>query len=122
LRVNDGRVISNFVSQALRGEPITVYGDGSQTRSFCYVDDTVEALLAVMNSPVCIGEILNVGNPEEYTIIEIAKLVKELTGSSSEIVFKPLPQDDPAQRRPSIEKIKRLVGWEPKISLREGLQ
>ena len=122
LRVNDGRVISNFVSQALRGEPITVYGDGSQTRSFCYVDDTVEALVRVMNSPQCIGEIVNIGNPDEHTILEIAQMVKALTGSASEIVFLPPPKDDPVRRRPSIEKIKRLVGWEPKISLEEGLR
>jgi len=122
LRTDDGRVISNFVTQALKGEPITVYGDGSQTRSFCYVDDMVDALTLVMESEKCVGDIFNVGNPEEYTILQLAELVKKLTGSRSEIVFLPLPKDDPVRRRPNIDKIRRVLGWEPKISLAEGLR
>lgn len=121
LRNDDGRVISNFVTQALSGEKITVYGDGSQTRSFCYVDDTIAALILVMNSNEATGEIINLGNPTEYTILEVAKLVKKLTSSNSLITFEPLPADDPKVRRPVIDKAKAILGWEPKISLEEGL-
>jgi len=120
LQVNDGRVISNFLKQALRGEDLTVYGDGSQTRSFCYVSDEVDGILRLSRSPEHLPT--NIGNPNEFTMIECAKLVLEVTGSSSGITFQPLPQDDPKQRKPDITKARTLLGWEPKVSLREGLQ
>jgi len=120
LQANDGRVISNFMMQALAGKPLTVYGDGMQTRSFCYVSDLVEGILRLSESeehtPV------NIGNPGEFTMIECAKEVLAVTGSKSEIVFEPLPQDDPTRRKPDITKAKKLLGWEPKIALREGLE
>ncbi len=120
MRLNDGRALPNFIYQALTGEPITVYGDGSQTRSFCYVSDLIEGICRLMQSnehyPV------NLGNPQEITILEFARCIKKLTDSDSPIVFKPLPQDDPKQRRPDIAKAKKLLGWEPRISLAEGLQ
>ena len=116
----DGRVVSNFIVQALRGEPITIYGDGSQTRSFCYVDDLVAGIMAFMEQDSEIGP-LNLGNPGEFTIRQLAEMVVELTGSKSEIVYKPLPSDDPKQRRPDISRAKALLGWEPKIQLKEGL-
>jgi dTDP-glucose 4,6-dehydratase len=120
LRAGDGRVVSNFVVQALAGDPITVYGDGAQTRSFCYVDDEVAGLAGLLGS----GHVgpVNVGNPDEFTIQELAELVIEVTGSSSEIVHEPLPQDDPAQRRPDITKATELFGWAPEVKLREGLE
>ena len=120
LQLNDGRVISNFMKQALLGEDLTVYGDGSQTRSFCYVSDEVAGILALAQSDE--HEPTNIGNPGEFTILECAKVVLEVTGSQSKICFEPLPQDDPKQRRPDISKAKRLFGWEPKIDLRTGLQ
>jgi dTDP-glucose 4,6-dehydratase len=120
LQINDGRVISNFMKQALRGEPLTVYGDGSQTRSFCYVSDEVDGILRLSRSDEHLPT--NVGNPTEFTILECAKLVLEVTRSKSEIVREPLPQDDPKQRKPDINKAKKLLGWEPKIQLREGLE
>ena len=120
LQLNDGRVISNFMKQALLGEDLTVYGDGSQTRSFCYVSDEVAGILALAKSDE--HEPTNIGNPGEFTILECAKVVLEVTGSHSKICFEPLPQDDPKQRRPDIGKAKRLFGWEPKIDLRTGLQ
>ena len=116
----DGRVVSNFIVQALRGEPITIYGDGSQTRSFCYVDDLVSGIMAFMEQDSETGPI-NLGNPGEFTIRELAEKVVALTGSKSEIVYKPLPSDDPKQRRPDISRAKALLGWEPKIQLKEGL-
>lgn len=116
----DGRVVSNFITQALRGRPLTVYGDGFQTRSFCYIDDLVEGIVRLMG--VDYPGPVNLGNPEEYTVLELARLVKELTRSPSEIVFKPLPQDDPRQRRPDIALAKRLLNWEPKVPVREGLK
>jgi len=120
LQANDGRVISNFMMQALAGKPLTVYGDGMQTRSFCYVSDLVEGILRLSESdehtPV------NIGNPGEFTMIECAKEVLAVTGSNSEIVFEPLPQDDPTRRRPDISKAKKLLGWEPKVPLRGGLE
>jgi dTDP-glucose 4,6-dehydratase len=119
MRTNDGRAIPNFLSQALKGEPITVYGDGSQTRSFCYVDDLVEGLLRLMESDV--DTPVNIGNPTELSLLEMATRVKERTGSSSEIVFKPLPQDDPKVRRPDITKARECLGWEPQVGLEEGL-
>ncbi|MGH9168231.1 MAG: UDP-glucuronic acid decarboxylase family protein [Acidimicrobiia bacterium] len=119
MRPNDGRVISNFLVQALRGEPLTVYGDGSQTRSFCYVDDTVAGLLALLDSDY-VGPV-NIGNPDEHTILELADLVLEVTGSTSEIVHRPLPEGDPQRRRPDISLARRILGWEPKIGIKEGL-
>jgi dTDP-glucose 4,6-dehydratase len=119
LQINDGRVISNFMKQALRGEDLTVYGDGLQTRSFCYVADEVAGILALSKSDE--PEPVNIGNPGEFTMLECAKVVLEVTGSQSKIRFEPLPQDDPKQRRPDISKAKRLLGWEPKIDLRKGL-
>ncbi len=119
---NDGRVVSNFVIQALTGQPLTVYGDGNQTRSFCYVDDLVEGLLRLMDSPAAVTGPVNLGNPAEFTILELAELVRELTGSRSPIVFRPLPQDDPLQRRPDITRARELLGWEPKVPLRVGLE
>ena len=120
LQVNDGRVISNFMKQALLGEDLTVYGDGSQTRSFCYVSDEIEGILRLAKSDEHLPT--NIGNPNEFTILECAKRVLEVTGSKSKIIYEPLPQDDPKQRRPDISKAKRLFGWEPKIQLEEGLQ
>lgn len=120
LQLNDGRVISNFMKQALRGEEITVYGNGTQTRSFCYVSDEIEGILKLAWSNE--SEPTNIGNPDELTILRCAEEVLAVTGSKSKIVFKPLPQDDPKQRRPDISKAKRLFGWEPKIDLRTGLK
>jgi nucleoside-diphosphate-sugar epimerase len=122
LRNDDGRVISNFVTQALSGKDITVYGDGSQTRSFCYVDDTIRGLMLMMEKDAATGEIINIGNPQEYPILEIAHKVKALTGSDSRITFHPLPKDDPKVRRPVIGKARRILGWEPEIDLDEGLR
>jgi len=118
---NDGRVVSNFIVQALMSEPITIYGDGSQTRSFCYVDDMVNALIGLMDTPNNVTGPVNLGNPDEFTILELAELVLELTNSNSEMVFKPLPQDDPVRRRPDISLAKEKLGWTPKIKLRQGL-
>ena len=118
---SDGRVVSNFIMQALRGEPITVYGHGQQTRSFCYVDDLVRAFMAMMDTPDDFLGPVNMGNPGEFTIRELAEIVIELTGSSSQIVEMPLPPDDPQQRQPDITLAKEKLGWEPKIKLREGL-
>ena len=117
---NDGRVVSNFIVQALKGEPITLFGTGSQTRSFCYVDDLVRGMMAMMDQDKIVGPV-NMGNPEEFSILELATMVKELTGSKSEIVFRPLPQDDPVRRRPDIALAKEKLGWEPTVPLREGL-
>ena len=119
---NDGRVVSNFIIQALRGEPLTVYGQGQQTRSFCYVDDLIEAFLRLMETPDDFTGPVNTGNPGEFTILELAKLVIEYTGSKSIIDYRPLPQDDPKQRRPDITLAKAKLGWEPKIPLSEGLK
>jgi dTDP-glucose 4,6-dehydratase len=120
LQINDGRVISNFMKQALRGEELTVYGDGLQTRSFCYVSDEVAGILALSQSDIT--EPVNIGNALEFTIMECAQLVLEVTSSESRIKFEPLPQDDPKQRRPDITRARTLLGWEPKIDLRSGLQ
>ena len=119
LHPSDGRVISNFMMQALHGEPLTVYGDGSQTRSFCYVDDLIEGILRLSRSEEHMP--VNIGNPDEFTILECAQAVLEATGSASELRFEPLPQDDPTRRRPDITKARTLLGWEPKIALKEGL-
>jgi dTDP-glucose 4,6-dehydratase len=120
LQLNDGRVISNFMKQALRGDPLTVYGDGSQTRSFCYVSDEVEGILRLALSDV--HDPVNIGNPGEFTILQCAHLVQKITGSKSPITYEPLPQDDPRQRRPDITRAKTLLGWEPKIDLGAGLK
>jgi UDP-glucuronate decarboxylase len=119
---NDGRVVSNFIVQALRGEPITIYGRGEQTRSFCYVDDLVEALVRLMASGEPFTGPVNLGNPAEFTILELARMVLELTGSKSELVYKPLPEDDPLQRRPDITLAARELGWKPTVPVREGLR
>ena len=118
----DGRVVSNFIIQALQGEPITIYGDGSQTRSFCYVDDLVEGLMALMDSDTSVTGPINLGNPVEFTIRQLAERVIELVGSSSQLTVLPLPEDDPRQRQPDIGKAERLLGWRPKVQLNEGLE
>lgn len=119
---NDGRVVSNFIYQALKGKDITIYGNGSQTRSFCYVDDLIEGMVRLMNSgDEFIGPV-NIGNPGEFTILELAETVLKLTGSTSKIVFRPLPEDDPMQRQPDITLARKELGWEPTIPLEEGLQ
>jgi dTDP-glucose 4,6-dehydratase len=119
MRPNDGRVVSNFVVQALAGEPLTVYGDGEQTRSFCYVADEVRGILALLDSDY-VGPV-NIGNPEEHTVLELAQLVLDVTGSASQIVHRPLPVDDPMQRRPDITLAHQVLGWQPEVPLREGL-
>jgi UDP-glucuronate decarboxylase len=118
---NDGRVVSNFIVQALRGEDITIYGDGSQTRSFCYVDDLLEAMVRAMNTGSEFTGPVNIGNPTEFTMLELAELVLKLTKSKSRIVNQPLPQDDPKQRKPDIQLAKEALGWEPTVRLEEGL-
>ena len=118
---DDGRVVSNFIVQALMSEPITIFGDGSQTRSFCYISDMVDALIMLMNTPDSFIGPINLGNPDEFTILELAEFILELTNSNSEIVFKPLPQDDPVRRQPNISLAKEKLGWSPKVKLREGL-
>ncbi len=119
---NDGRVVSNLIVQALAGQPLTIYGDGNQTRSFCYVDDLIEVIVRFMNSPNEVSGPINIGNPVEFRVIDLAKEVLRMTGSTSSILFAPLPSDDPRQRKPDISKAKQLLGWEPKVSLQEGLQ
>ena len=119
---NDGRVVSNFIVQALKGESITIYGDGSQTRSFCYVDDLIEGMVKLMDSPADFTGPVNIGNPGEFTMLELAECVLSLIGSKSKIVFMPLPQDDPKQRQPDISLAKKELQWEPKTLLQEGLQ
>lgn len=121
MAIDDGRVVTNFVAQALRGEPLTIYGDGSQTRSFCYVDDLIKGLSALFDSPKDVIGPVNVGNPKEFTILQLAEIVKRLTNSNSEIVSKPLPQDDPKQRKPDITKAKEVLGWSPEVALEDGL-
>lgn len=118
---NDGRVVSNFVVQALKGQPITIYGDGKQTRSFCYVENLVDALCRLMNSPAEFTGPCNLGNPVEFTMLQLAETVLELTGSKSKLVFKPLPQDDPKQRQPDIAQAQKILCWQPTTALREGL-
>ena len=120
LQINDGRVISNLMTQALNGESLTIYGDGSQTRSFCYVSDLIEGILALAESEEHLP--VNIGNPEEWTILECAAEILKVTGVNSNIAFKPLPQDDPTRRRPDIRKANNLLGWQPKVKLREGLE
>ncbi|MCA1653262.1 MAG: UDP-glucuronic acid decarboxylase family protein [Sphingomicrobium sp.] len=117
----DGRVVSNFIVQALRGEPITMYGDGTQTRSFCFVSDLIEGFVRLMNSPAEVTGPVNLGNPVEFSMKQLAELVQEKTGSKLDLQFQPLPQDDPRQRQPDISKARTLLGWEPKVPLSEGL-
>jgi len=118
---NDGRVIVNFVNQCLEGKPLTVYGKGQQTRSFCYVDDTVEGIILAMFCPKTKGEVFNIGNPEEHTILETAQIIQKMITCKSEIIFEPLPEDDPTNRCPDIKKAKSVLNWQPKISLKDGL-
>ena len=120
LHPGDGRVISNFMMQALRGERLTIYGDGKQTRSFCYVDDLIEGIVRLSRSEEHLP--VNIGNPEEFTILECAQAVLEVTGSKSELCFVDLPVDDPTRRRPDITKARKLLGWEPRVGLKEGLK
>jgi UDP-glucuronate decarboxylase len=122
MQIGDGRVVSNFIVQALMNEPITIYGDGGQTRSFCYVDDLIDGLMAFMNAPEGIRSPMNIGNPEEFTILELAELILTLTGSRSRLVFLPLPSDDPTQRCPDIGLARQQLGWQPRVPLRQGLQ
>jgi UDP-glucuronate decarboxylase len=118
---NDGRVVSNFIVQALLGLDITIYGDGSQTRSFCYVDDLIDGLFRLMATPPEITGPVNIGNPSEFSMLELAKMVTDLTGSRSRIVHRPLPTDDPKQRQPDISRAKNVLGWEPRVPLKDGL-
>ena len=122
MAIGDGRVVSNFIVQALKGDNITIYGDGSQTRSFCYVDDLVEGFIRMMDKTEDLVGPINLGNPGEFTMLELAEKVIAQTGSKSQLVFEPLPQDDPKQRQPDITKAKRELDWEPKVSLDEGLE
>ncbi|TAJ82270.1 MAG: SDR family oxidoreductase [Gallionellaceae bacterium] len=119
---NDGRVVSNFIVQALKGEDISIYGDGQQTRSFCYVDDLIEGMLCMMDSPAEFTGPVNVGNPGEFTMLQLAEEVLRLTGSRSKLIFKPLPQDDPRQRKPDIALAQEKLGWQPRVSLEDGLK
>ena len=119
---NDGRVVSNFIVQALKGEPLTIYGDGSQTRSFCCVTDLVAGLEAMMQTPPSFTGPVNLGNPGEFTVRELAEAIIRITGSKSEIIYKPLPQDDPSRRRPDITLAQKMLGWSPKVPLEEGLR
>jgi dTDP-glucose 4,6-dehydratase len=120
MRLDDGRVLPAFMGQVLRGEPMTVFGDGSQTRSFCYVDDLIEGIIRLLHSGE--KEPVNIGNPAEMTILQFATAVKDLTGSRSEVIFKPLPEDDPKVRQPDITKARTRLGWEPRIDLDQGLR
>lgn len=120
MRIHDGRAVPNFIYQALNNKPLTVYGKGTQTRSFCYIDDLIEGIFRLMKSKV--NEPINLGNPHEFTILELAKLVIKLTQTKSKIVFRPLPQDDPRQRQPDITKAKKILKWQPKVELEEGLR
>ena len=122
MNADDGRVVSNFIVQALKGEDITIYGDGTQTRSFCYVDDLVEGMIRMMNSRAGFTGPVNLGNPGEFTMLELAEKVISLTGSKSRIIHEPLPQDDPTRRKPVIELARKELGWEPRVGLDEGLK
>ena len=122
MQIEDGRVISNFIVSALKDEAITIHGNGTQTRSFCYVDDLVRGLICMMNSPESVTGPVNLGFPREHTIAQIAEMICDLTGSSSELIYAELPKDDPKKRRPDISRAKALLGWEPKIPLEEGLR
>jgi UDP-glucuronate decarboxylase len=118
---SDGRVVSNFVVQALQDKPLTVYGKGNQTRSFCYVTDTVDGLIRLMNHPTETGPV-NIGNPSEFTVLELAEMVRKMIKPSLEVVFKELPKDDPTRRKPDVTKAKNVLGWEPKVKVEDGLQ
>lgn len=118
----DGRVVSNFIVQALNGDPITIYGDGLQTRAFCYVDDLIDAIMALMNTEEAFTGPVNIGNPGEFTVLELAEKVLQLTGAKSKLVFEPLPQDDPQRRRPDLTLAKEVLGWSPKVKLIDGLE
>jgi UDP-glucuronate decarboxylase len=122
MHIADGRVVSNFIVQALKGEPITLYGDGQQTRSFCFVEDMIDGLVKMMNSPDDVTGPINIGNPTEFSMVELAELVIRGTGSKSKLTYKPLPEDDPRQRQPDITRAKRQLGWQPKVELEEGLK
>jgi UDP-glucuronate decarboxylase len=122
MQADDGRVVSNFVVQALREQPITVFGNGDQTRSFCFVDDLVEGLLRLMDTPASYTGPMNLGNPAEFTILQLAELVLAITGSRAPIVFRPLPTDDPRQRQPDIGEAEQVIGWTPQVPLAEGLR
>ncbi|MFY9968907.1 MAG: UDP-glucuronic acid decarboxylase family protein [Roseiarcus sp.] len=122
MSMNDGRVVSNFIVQALRGDPITIFGDGAQTRSFCYVADLIDGLVGLMNTPPTFTGPVNLGRPDEFSMLELAKTVIDLTGSRSQVVYQPLPQDDPRVRKPDAGLAKAAIGWEPKTQLREGLK
>jgi UDP-glucuronate decarboxylase len=119
---NDGRVVSNFIMQALQNRPITIYGDGSQTRSFCYVDDLIEVFVRLMDTPDDVTGPVNTGNPDEFTIKELAEKIIDLTGSNSRLDILPLPSDDPTQRQPDITLAKEKLGWEPRVKLEDGLK
>jgi nucleoside-diphosphate-sugar epimerase len=119
---NDGRLVPNFVTQALRGQPLTVYGDGLQTRSLCYVDDLARGIELAMFAPNTTRAVINLGNPDEHTVLEYAQIIRDLIGSEADIVFRPLPTDDPTRRRPDISRARELLGWEPRVPLREGLE
>jgi len=121
MQIDDGRVVSNFIVQALRGEDITIYGEGNQTRSFCYVDDMIEAFIRMMNTDRSVTGPINVGNPGEFTIRQLADMVIKMTGSKSKIIHKELPKDDPVKRRPDISKAQNILGWNPKVKLEVGL-
>ena len=122
MQKDDGRVVSNFINQALEGNPITVYGKGEQTRSFCYISDLVDGIYKAMFEKGTRGEVINLGNPQEYTILDFAKKIIDLTSSKSNIVYKPLPKDDPTKRRPDVSKANKTLGWKPKVSIEEGLK
>jgi UDP-glucuronate decarboxylase len=121
MRADDGRVVSNFIIQALKGEPITIYGDGEQTRSFCYVDDLIDGMLAMMDTPAGVTGPVNIGNPDEFSVLELAELVIDLTGSRSKLVRMPLPVNDPRQRQPDIALARKTLDWRPRVALRDGL-
>jgi len=122
MRREDGRVVPNFILQAISGQPLTIYGDGTQTRSFCYVDDLVDGIYRALTMDTAIGEVINLGNDGEMTILELAQRVKEITGSNSDISFQPLPEDDPQRRQPRLEKAKAILDWEPEVDLEMGLR
>ncbi|MBN2028572.1 MAG: SDR family oxidoreductase [Actinobacteria bacterium] len=121
MRREDGRVVPNFILQAIAGQPLTVYGDGTQTRSFCYVDDLVEGIYRALTTDAAVGEVINLGNDGEMTILALAERVKEITGSASDITYMPLPEDDPQRRQPKLDKARNILGWEPVVSLEDGL-
>ncbi len=122
MQKDDGRVVSNFINQAIRNEPITVYGEGKQTRSFCYIDDMINGLNSAIFSKEAIGKVINLGNPDERSIFDLAEIVKKITDSSSEIIFENMPEDDPFLRKPDISRAKKILNWEPKISIEEGIK